>query len=539
VSGAVAAPRTEALAAGQEILDEGGNAVDAVVAMTFVLGVCEPYMTGPGAVGEAVYLTPDDRCVVMDAIALAPFRATSDMYELEPSGLDGRGWFARVREDANSLGIRAVAAPRLVSGLERLHSRHGRLPWPRVLDAAVALARSGTELDALGATFVATVMATLGRDPLASELYYAGGIPVAAPIMNPPPRIRNAGLVAALEAIREHGAPAITDGAIGSAIVALSSGGDGLGPDDLRVEGDLLDDVEPLLEYRGWRVYGSPRPSGAVTAAAILGLLDRMEPADATARSAAKCRAVLRACAAATAERFAMLAGDLDEADARRLLSDGHLDELAAAPGAGDPPRSATAPTATTTCCACDADGGASSLTSTLLTVFGAHVSVPGYGFFLNNAMQWFDPRPGRPNSIAGGKRALSAVSPVVLRDSGSPRVLALGALGGRFIFSAVAQVAHDAVRHAVPLDEAIDLPRVHVEGGRALVDERLGAGALDALRVDGLPAPEAAHSGPTSLTLARAIGVDYDRETRAATVGLDRRTAAWWTRAGAAPLVS
>jgi gamma-glutamyltranspeptidase/glutathione hydrolase len=170
--------------------------------------------------------------------------------------------------------------------------------------------------------------------------------------------------------------------------------------------------------------------------------------------------------------------------------------------------------------------------------VFGAHISVPGYGFFLNNAMQWFDPRPGGANSIAPGKRGLSAVSPLVLRDRRSPRVVAIGGLGGRFIFTGAAQVAHNLIRHGVSLAEAIDLPRVHVEGSRALVDERVGAGALGALRIDGLPEPELMHSGPTSLTFARVVGVDARRDGAAASA-FDRRTAVSWRLSGEAGITS
>jgi gamma-glutamyltranspeptidase/glutathione hydrolase len=122
------------------------------------------------------------------------------------------------------------------------------------------------------------------------------------------------------------------------------------------------------------------------------------------------------------------------------------------------------------------------SLTHTAVSLFGSKVVVPGTGLLLSNGMIWFDPEPGRPNSIEPGKRALVNMTPfLALRDEAP--YLAVGAPGGRKIVSAVPQVLANLIDFALGPQAAVEAPRLHTEGGPVHVDDRVGAAVVGALR--------------------------------------------------------
>jgi len=130
---------------------------------------------------------------------------------------------------------------------------------------------------------------------------------------------------------------------------------------------------------------------------------------------------------------------------------------------------------------AIDRDGMAVSLTQTLLSLWGSRVVVPGTGVLLNNGMMWFDPEPGRPNSVAGGKRPLSNMAPAILTRDG--QVLAsLGASGGRRIINCLAQLIVNLVDHGLSMQPAITAPRIDASTPDLLVSDRLPPATRDAL---------------------------------------------------------
>jgi gamma-glutamyltranspeptidase/glutathione hydrolase len=505
MDGRVSATRREAIDAGEAVLADGGNAVDAAVAACFVLGVVEPYMTGLGGVGELVHLDPSGRCSVVDAAARAPRSAPPDMYG--PVGAAGGlyGW-PQVAGQRNERGGAAATAPRLVAGLAAAHERWGALPWARLVEPAATLAERGWPVDFFTAAVLSEAMPTLAADPAARALYYPQGFPPVSGVDGVRVTTRNPDLAAVLHAVAERGAAAVGTGPVAESVVERArQDGAALTLEDLAeaaAPARVLDDVPPLVTYRGWRVHGSPLPSGAVTAARILAALDR-SPAAAGPREPARYAAVAGASADAFAHRLAALSGD------------------------GPAETSAGPTTATTHLSVVDADGRSVALTSTLLSLFGAHAVPAGQGFCLNNGMMWFDPRPGRANSIAPGRRALSAVSPLVAVSPDGQRRLALGGLGARRIISAVAQVLECVVDHRLPLAEAVDVPRVHADPVDCHVDERLPAEVADALRARGL-APVQVHYGPTSLATARVNGVERTADGSFSR-GIDRRSRDTW----------
>ena len=526
---AVAAPKQEAVDAGERVLRAGGNAVDAAIAASFALFVVEPFMTGPGAVGELVYLDPSGIAHVVDAAARAPAQARDDMYAIvgERGGL--YAW-PTVEEEAHTLGPRAVTAPSLVPGLYEAHERFGRAPWADLVLPAIELASRGWEIDYFTSAVLTHEMPTLARDPLAAELYYPLGFPLPPPIGGPPQRVRNEPLAATLAAIAERGPTALSSGAVAESMLTAAGPPRGILTDaDLAgANARVISEVAPLVRFRGWSIYGSPFASGAVTVAEILALVELVGGAHADPASPERYVRVALASDVAFTDRLSKLTGDDALEAVHALLSETSLSRAwavrergSAAGGTPGLPRQAPV-TATTHVTAIDSEGAVVALTHTLLSLFGAKVGVTRGGFFLNNGMMWFDPRPGHPNSIRPGLRALTAMSPVVAVSPDGKRKVAVGALGARRIITAVAQVLENVIDYEMEIEEAVNWPRVHSDTIETRVDERLPTAVFAELTAAGL-APEPGHSGPTSLAFARAYGATTD-ETGTCQVGIDRR---------------
>ena len=344
----------------------------------------------------------------------------------------------------------------------------------------------------------------LKKDPLAREIYYPNETALCAPIDGNPSFIRNEALAAALDVIANHGAaPLNRDGAIGKAILQVCEAGGGiLGAEDLGpFDIEVFENVEPYLEFAGWSVYGSPRPSGARSVADILEGL-QIEQREMGADSADRYLAVAKASISAFNQRLESFSGG-----------------------------SSSTPTATTHVSVAGSDGMMVGITQTLLSLFGAQVTVKKYGFFLNNGMMWFDPRPGRTNSIAAGARALMAVSPVLV-DRPKERKFVVGALGGRRIITAVAQVIENRARFNDGPQRAVNRPRVHADGiGPILLDHRLSDDIQRALT--DLGEVNRLYYAPTTLNFARAFLAEYEREGSRLSAGIDLRSFSAWDLAG------
>jgi gamma-glutamyltranspeptidase/glutathione hydrolase len=172
----------------------------------------------------------------------------------------------------------------------------------------------------------------------------------------------------------------------------------------------------------------------------------------------------------------------------------------------------------TTQVCAVDRDRNMVSLTNTAVSAFGARIVVPGTGILLNNGMLWFDPQPGKANSVAPGKRGLVNMLPALAFRKGEPW-FAVGAPGGRKIISAVPQVIANIIDDGATLQAAIEAPRLHIEGEILEIDDRVGDKRLEALRQRGWPVTPRTESYATS-NFARPIAIRVTR--RGLEAGLD-----------------
>jgi gamma-glutamyltranspeptidase/glutathione hydrolase len=520
---AVAAPREEAVAAGLRVMGEGGNAVDAAVAASFVLGVVEPYMTGLGALGEIVIRDETGQAHALDCAGRAPAGAEAAMFDVVGDAGGLYGW-PEVRGEANVHGPRAVVAPRLVRGLKAMHERFGSRPWICLLHPAIELARNGVSVDAFTAAILSAEMEVLSRDELAGRLYYPQGRPLPPQIEGPAPRVVNEALAEALAEIgRDGAAPLEAGGSIAADVVASLGSEATLRPADFGSGPlEVISGLEPLATYRGWAVYGSPLTSGATTASQILAALDRRDD------SAVDEVELARVIAAAFRDRLGRMSG---EGRAEEFLDE---DSVAAVAGSGfeagaAAPASRPVPTATTHLAVRDRDGRLVAVTQTLLSLFGALRGVPERGFFLNNGMMWFDPVPGRANSVAPEARALSAVSPLILVSEAGDQ-LVVGGLGARRIISAMPQVVRNVISRGLDAAAAVNAPRLHADPTLPVaLDRRLPADLEGRFERHGI-ATTREFPAPTSLAFCRAYALVKRAGEETAEVGIDQRSKSNWT---------
>lgn len=435
--------------AGIEILRDGGNALDAALATAFALGVSSPLGSGLGGICGLVAWR-DGKTYSFDGSTRAPLAARPGMFEL--LGGDARsgmyGWPA-VKDEANVEGPLSATVPGAVAAYELAHRRLGKLPWSRLFEPAIRLAREGFVMDWYGTLVFGAYAVRLHKNPEAKRVYLrAGGAPYRPPTgFEPPERLVQPDLARSLEAIARGGAKVLYQGELGAAIVdGLRELGGILAPEDLSTY--EAGEPPPLtLDYRGDRVVTLPGLTGGPTVARALTILARDDLRAHEQLGAQSLHRIAVASRAAFTERLESMAD---------LPNTTHVNVV-------------------------DRDRMSVSLTATLGGAFGSAVVPRGTGILITNGMYWFDPRDGRANSIAPGKRVLWAGSPTIVVRSGAP-YLVCGAPGGRRIMSAVAQVVVNALDYGDGPQDATSRPRIHDEGEKLMVDSRIPASVCDEL---------------------------------------------------------
>jgi gamma-glutamyltranspeptidase/glutathione hydrolase len=293
-----------------------------------------------------------------------------------------------------------------------------------------------------------------------------------------------------LRSLVRLGPAAVYDGEVAQAIEReVRTGGGVMAADDLRSY-TPVHSAEPLLgHYRDIEIVGVPGASGGTTVIEALQILEGVDLRATGHNSAESLRYIAGALRLAFADRYAAM-GDPEFVEPFEYLSSPeHAAKQRSTLLAGRPtpqtpqPALVGGPTETVQLTVVDAQRNVVSLTQTLLGWSG--VLAPGTGFALNAAMRWFDPRPGQPNSIAGRKRPLTNMAPLILRRNGAP-FLALGATGARRIIGALVQVIVNVVDHGLPLQAALDAPRIDASSDAVLVDSRLDPGVVADLEAFG-----------------------------------------------------
>lgn len=460
--------------AGLRVLMEGGNAVDAAVAVAAALNVVEPYMSGAGGDGlMAITLPGAEAPVYLDYSGGAPAEAT--LAAMTPARMQG--------------GASAPLVPGAVGGWLAALERYGTLPAARVFADAIRLAEEGAPVSHRNVEFFGIAADTIRDDPHAAPTFLPGGqLPRAGSVLRQP------NLARTLRRIAEGGAAEFYDGALGREIVsAVRAAGGLLSEQDLR---DFrVNWREPLqFDWRDVRVFAPPPPSAGFQYLMTLGMLADDDLQALGHNSAAYLHLLLEAIKLAMADRIAYT---MDErVDHRALLARDYLRERRAlvdperamlgpgerfdSPETKDPASVRPGRPAslrrngehTTHFAAVDRDGMAVSVTQSLGSPFGSGFMAGETGLLLNNFLNWVDLDPESPNVLVGRKSMENCMAPPhVFRDGRF--YLTMGTPGSWGIPQTQTQALLNVLAFAMNPQEAIAAPRVRLMGGRRLVAER------------------------------------------------------------------
>lgn len=461
-NGMVASNDSLATAVGVEVLERGGNAIDAAVAVAFALAVTHPEAGNIGGGGFMLVRLADGTAAALDFRERAPAAADRDMFS-RPGTPPG----------ASTRTHLASGVPGSVAGLLAALERFGTLPPRAAIAPAIGLAREGFPVDTTFRNGIAGQRSRIAPHAGAA-LFLPGGEPPAIGT-----RFRQPDLARTLELIARDGAAAFYTGPIAELIVAeMRRGGGLITAADLA--GYAVTWRTPLrTRYRGHTVIGMAPPSaGGVAVAATLNILETFDrlPSFGTARHA-------HLVAAAQQRAFLdrnELVGDPDAAlvPTNRLTSKRYARRVARTidPSRASSTRAARAAVRegneTTHISVADRFGNVVSMTTTINDIYGSGVFVEGAGFFLNDEMDDFASRPGtanadgivaaEANAIAPGKVMMSSMAPTIVLDPRGEVRLIVGSRGGPRIISSVLQVIVNVIDHAMPLGDAVRAPRVH-----------------------------------------------------------------------------
>jgi gamma-glutamyltranspeptidase/glutathione hydrolase len=526
-NGMVSSAHPLATRAGLEIMEDGGNAFDAAVAVAASLGVVEPMMSGVGGYGAiVVYSTEERRTRFLEVGSRTPASLDPSVFRPPTPG------YAE-----NRCGARAVATPGNLNAWETMWEDYGEAEWQRLFQPAIGYADRGFPLDQETSAWLGSEYAAFPAH--AQEIYGPTGVPLAAG-----ERLVQDDLADSLRLISEEGSDALYEGRLGAAMAAAAQNGGGfLSEEDLRR--NRAEWRETIgLDYRDHRVVTAAPPSTAWAALVRLGMMDRYDagPADHNTTAYVHAATEISKRVSTTTRRFA---ADPEKAPTPlgRLLSDEYLeresdrvDPNAVAPY--DPPAqfdtaATCSPTGyrptgypdtqqhTTHFVVADREGNVVSATQTLGNVFGSKVMPEGTGIWLNDALAWsrFEP-VGNVFDVYPAHQPLYALCPTIIMRDGRPRI-AIGTPGGRTIQQTTPQIIANMLDFDMNVQQAVSAPRFShvvpdllvVEGG---IPQRVSA-ELSTLGHDLVPAEY-------PLGNAHALTIEYGGETTRFTGAADPR---------------
>ncbi len=466
-NGMVVTSQHEATAVGVQILRQGGNAVDAAVAVGYALAVTNPCCGNLGGGGFATLHLADGRDIFINFREKAPAAATETMY------LDATG---EVVPGLSLKGYLAVAVPGSVLGLDTMLEKYGTMDRAAVMAPAIKLAEDGFVLSQGDADILAASATHFASEVNVAPIFLNGGKPWKAGDI-----LIQKNLARTLRLIVQRGADAFYKGSIADVIVAASKANGGVLSEQDFADYTVTESPPVRCNYRGYELISAPPPSSGGTAICeILNILEGYPIAELGFHSAAAIHFMVEAMRHTFVDRNFLL-GDpafvnnpLD-----RLLSEAYAAKIRARI---DPARASTSKevlpsipphegTETTHYSIVDAAGNAVSVTYTVNALFGAKVIAGDTGFFLNDEMDDFTVKPGVPNlfglvqgktnAIAPGKRPLSSMSPTIVTKDGKT-FMVLGSPGGSRIITIVVQVILNVVDHRMNVQEAVNAPRIH-----------------------------------------------------------------------------
>ena len=471
-AGVVSSGRLEASQIGVEILQNGGNAIDAAVAMGFVLGVCEQQSSGIGGGGFMVVRFADSgEIVFIDFRDQSGAAASLDMWKIDENG--------RVADQANKVGANAVAVPGEVKGLLYALDTYGSMSRQEVMQPAIDMAREGFTVSAITERDISDAYGFLVQFDSTAEIYFDEdnlGMPYQEGDV-----ITNPDLADTLQLIVEKGESEFYTGSIARKIVdSVQKHGGHLTMEDFANYKIAVG--EPVHgTYRGYDIYSSNLPSsGGTIIIEMLNILENFDVGSMDPESAEYLHLLSETMKLGFADRTQYM-GDPAYVDvpAAGLIDKEYAAALAASIDmtksqtydAGDPwPYESKD---TTHYSIIDAVGNMVAVTKTVDATFASGLVAEGTGILLNDTLYDFSTDPESPNVVAGNKRPLSSMSPTLVLKDGEP-FLSLGAPGTTRIITGVLQVISKVIDHGMDIEEAIDAVRMHDDFGTLILENRV-----------------------------------------------------------------
>ena len=435
--GAVSSASPEATAAGVAVLEAGGNAIDAAVAVSMALGVTEPAGSGLGGQTQIIVHPPDGEPFVINGTSFSPGHVPLD---------------ATARQ--LSYGRTASTVPSTVRVLDFAQRRYGSgaVTWAQALAPAIRYAEEGFPVLGFRYRSLLRDVETLRDDAAARGIFLTsdGRAPPEGEILRQPL------LAQTLRRLARDGADEFYSGAMAREIAAdMQANGGWITYDDLAGVPEPRV-MRPLVtQYRGWDVYTLPPPAGGYAVLMALEMLERSPQQRLAAEGTPRTRLLLRALRAAHASRRDNPIDDLASPypEAEQRLTPRHVRQLMNRRYGGE----------TTHFSVVDAGGMAVAVTQSIDSYFGARVAHPTLGFLYNNYMQSLE-REDRDHPFALGPRTppFSSMSATVVARDGRPH-LVLGSPGSARIISAVTQVISHWIDIEAGIEAAVSAARVHV----------------------------------------------------------------------------
>ena len=499
---------------GIDILKKGGNAIDATVATALALAVVHPQAGNIGGGGFIVFMDDESETTTIDFREKAPLLATPDMF------LDAAG---NLIEGSNHKGLRSVGVPGTVAGLYMAHKKYGSLPWKKLVQPAIDLAKKGVVLSYTLASHAKNLQS--GTSPEFMKNYFTD---TKGNLLGFGDVWEQNELANTLKQIKKHGKDGFYSGKVAQEIVDYMTKNGGL----IRL-GDLNNykaiERKPLKgTYNGYDIYSMPPPSsGGVALIEMMNLMEQANLDSVPFNSAEYVHLVAETMRRAFADRAEHL-GDpdfnpnlpLDRLTSKNFAKEryANIDFTKASISDSTKFGQLYDGSNTTHLSVIDKNNNAVSLTYTLEDSYGSEMGSPKLGFIFNNEMGDFNPQPGYtnkqgligsdPNLIRPEKRMLSSMTPTIVAKNGKPN-LVIGSPGGRTIINTVFQTVLNVLEYEMPIKKAIETMKIHHQW---LPDELVYE--KDLLSPDTQKSLEKmGHKTREVKNLGRLMGIIYDPE--------------------------
>ena len=451
--GIVSSHHFEASNIGIDVLNNGGNAIDAALSMGLALGVLEPWMSGIGGCGFMVYYeSKSQNSYAIDFGVKSPINLDVSKFKIIDGGKDDDlfGW-PLLEDNINIHGPLSMAVPGYISGVSNALNNFGTMPWKEVIDPAVQLSKRGLGVDWYATLRISLEAKYLRNYPSSRNIFLEDELP---PISEDPVNlkfIKNKKLCNSYEILQQDGPSSFYSGELSEILLK-----------DLKAVDSIICDKD-LSSYKSFKTYTQKSnyrnteihvAPGLNAGPSLLDALKELE------------LSWMPNSGIPDSSGYSAYAKSLITAYENRLKNMGAESDDGC----------------TTHLSVIDKEGNMVSLTQTLLSCFGSRLVLPESGVLMNNGIMWFDPRPNRPNSLCAGSKPLSNMCPAIVIDN-SGKKIALGASGGRRIFPAVFQLISFLVDYNMTLNDAFNTYRIDYSGeNRILANNLIDSNIIDEL---------------------------------------------------------